>query len=57
MLKQHGKRLVIAIIPTNFQVHFNVEYKTQYNLPLKPSNRRFLNDEFINISYNRNRIY
>ena len=47
MLKQHGKRLVIAIIPTNFQVHFNVEYKTQYNLPFKPSNRRFLNDEFI----------
>lgn len=47
MLTARGKKLVVAIIPTHFQVHFNVEYKTRYHLPLKPSNRRFLNDEFI----------
>lgn len=47
ILKARGKRLVIAIIPTHFQVHFNVAYKTRYQLPLKPSNRSFLNEEFI----------
>ncbi len=47
LLAKQNKRLVIAIIPTNFQVHFDVEYKRRYNLPLLPSERRFLNDEFI----------
>ncbi len=47
ILKAKGKHLIVAIIPTHFQVHFNVEYKKQYNLPLLPSDRRFLNDEFI----------
>lgn len=47
LLKNNGKKLVVAIIPTHFQVHFNVEYKTRYSLPIRPSERRFLNDEFI----------
>ncbi len=46
-LKKQGKHLVIAIIPTHFQVHFTAEYKTRYDLPLLPSERRKLNDEFI----------
>lgn len=46
ILASRGKKLVVAIIPTYFQVHFDIQYKTRYGLPIKPSNRRFLNDEF-----------
>lgn len=53
ILTKQGKKLVVAIIPTHFQVHFNVAYKTRYHLPLKPSNRRFLNDEFIQYFQNQ----
>lgn len=47
LLASQNKKLVIAIMPTHFQVHFDIGYKTRYNLPVLPSERRFLNDEFI----------
>lgn len=57
LLAKQGKRLVVAIIPTHFQVHFDVGYKTKYNLPLLPSERRFLNDEFIQFFESQNIDY